>query len=409
MIRVALLGADSETAQLLHAIQRSRQFQLVGFCELDEVLQDAGGPLPSVELAGARRFDAWETLLDEHIVDAVIVARGRDNDQRTEQLRKLIQVAMPVMVSHPVVDSMLVYYELDMIRRETGCRVFPYLTARSHPAIQHIIELTRHGPESPFGKIEQVTFERSMERPTKVEVVRQFARDVDLIRAVAGDMTRLGAMAAGGEGGGYDSLGVQMSGPQDIVARWSVDPNQSSQGAQLIVRGGRGKAVVNLRPEGQAWTLETNIDGMTDTRTYSDWDPAAAMLARLDALLDVPLPFFPDWVDAARSVELAETIERSLTKGRTIELYYEDYTEEGTFKGTMTSVGCGLLLIGLFLLGAVGIGEQMGLPYVRIWPYLLLGVLGLFLLLQFLLVVSRKDGGTSRRDADLPPESPSPR
>src|SRR5690606_36085043 len=58
----------------------------------------------------------------------------------------------------------------------------------------------------------------------------------------------------------------------------------------------------------------------------------------------------PTWLDGCRSVELADTIERSLNKGRVVELHFEDYSEENTFKGTMTSLGCGLLLAGLVLM-----------------------------------------------------------
>ena len=57
----------------------------------------------------------------------------------------------------------------------------------------------------------------------------------------------------------------------------------------------------------------------------------------------------------------------------------------------MTSVGCGLLLLGLCLLGAVAIAEQIGVPFLRGWPYLLVGGLGVFLLLQLLLLVFRGD------------------
>ena len=91
------------------------------------------------------------------------------------------------------------------------------------------------------------------------------------------------------------------------------------------------------------------------------------------------------------AIELAETIERSLKKSRTIELYYEDYTEQGTFKGTMASVGCGLLILGLMLMGLVAMGDHVGLPYTKYWPYLLAGCLGIFLLAQLLMLVFRKD------------------
>ncbi len=72
-----------------------------------------------------RQIGEWEALLDDQQIDAVIVSRGPNEDVRTEQLRKLIQVEKPVLVSHPVYDSMLVYYELDMIRRETDSLVMP--------------------------------------------------------------------------------------------------------------------------------------------------------------------------------------------------------------------------------------------------------------------------------------------
>lgn len=98
----------------------------------------------------------------------------------------------------------------------------------------------------------------------------------------------------------------------------------------------------------------------------------------------------PDWVDASRAIELSETIDRSLAKGRTIELYYEDYTEQGTFKGTMASVGCGLLMLTLGLLVFVALAEQMGLPFLKYWPHVVVGGLAVFLLAQLLMLVFRR-------------------
>jgi hypothetical protein len=234
-----------------------------------------------------------------------------------------------------------------------------------------------------------------MAEPNKPKVVAQFACDVDLIRGIAGDMTRLGAMASGPDDSAYGSLGVQMSGPAGIVARWSVDPTRNAHGALVSVLGSSGKAAVSIRPERQCWTMELTVGGQARTQHYEAWDPAAAALDEL-ALAIEGQRVEPDWVDAARSVELAETIDRSLGKGRTIELYYEDYTEQATFKGTMTSVGCGLLLLLMLVLGVVAIGEQMGLPWLRGWPYAVLGVFAAFLLLQLLMLVSRK----AERDVD---------
>jgi predicted dehydrogenase len=122
-------------------------------------------------LARARRFDGWEALLDSSVVDAVVVARGADDDRRADQLRKFIQAEVPLLVSHPVADSMLVYYELDMIRRETNCVVLPHLPQRRHPALE---ELARARGASPIGKIEQLVVALAIHEPDKASVVRQF-------------------------------------------------------------------------------------------------------------------------------------------------------------------------------------------------------------------------------------------
>ncbi|MBI3469100.1 MAG: hypothetical protein HY000_39350, partial [Planctomycetes bacterium] len=85
--------------------------------------------------------------------------------------------------------------------------------------------------------------------------------------------------------------------------------------------------------------------------------------------------------------ELAEGVERSLLKGRTIEIQREDHSEQGTFKGMMTSVGCGLLMISLLVVLAAALASGLGFQQFRFWPYLLLGVLGAFLLMQLLQLV----------------------
>ena len=220
-LRLALLGADETTPAVVRAILDSRQFDLAGVCEFDLASDDPALSRLRETLGRVPRIDPWTALLDPNFVNAVIVARGHDDDQGAERLRKLIQVGVPVLASHPVADSMLVYYELDMIRRETNSVVLPLLAERHHPAIVELATLARQGADSPIGRAEQIVFERNILRPTKQRVADQFARDVNIVRAIGGDMTRLGAMASGGEQP-YTSLGVQLSGPAGLVARWSV-------------------------------------------------------------------------------------------------------------------------------------------------------------------------------------------
>jgi predicted dehydrogenase len=386
-IRVALLGADDTARAIAQAIAKGGRFELAGICELDDRAEAELARCLGIEGARLRRFAEWESLLDRQQTDVVVVAPDVDDDRRAEQLRKLIQTGVPVIASHPVVDSMLVYYELDMIRRDTQSVLLPYLPDRHHPAISEIRAMAADGENSPIGKLEQVVVLRRLPHTDRPTALSSFARDVDLIRGIAGDMTRLGAMAAAADGG-FSSLGVQMSGPTGVVARWSVEPVHESSGGRLEVLGTKGKVLVEMRDDREPWSLTLSSAGKTQTQSFDRWTPAAAALGQLELALGGQTPQ-PDWVDAARSIELAETIDRSLEKSRTIDLYYEEYTEEGTFKGTMTSIGCGLLILTLFLMGAVAIADHVGLPYARYWPYLLLGGLGAFLLLQLLMLVFR--------------------
>jgi hypothetical protein len=205
----------------------------------------------------------------------------------------------------------------------------------------------------------------------------------------------------------YGSLGVQMSGPSGVAARWSVIGGSTGEGCQISVLGTAGRAMIQEQAAENPWTMTAGTGGNPELQTFSDWNPAVEALSSLHRAIRGQ-HVDADWVDAARAVELAETIDRSLQKGRTIELYYEDYTEAGTFKGTMASLGCGLLLLGLFLMGAVGIIEQIfGVASTRFWPYLLAGLLGGFLLLQLLLFVSprREPAAVAETLSDLGPNS----
>ncbi len=387
-IRVALLGTDETTFALLRAVLDNPRFELAGLCEFDVERMDAAAELRPV-LAKLRQFTAWESLLETSQVDAVIVARGPDADLRAEQLRKLVQVEQAALVAHPVVDSMLVYYELDMIRRDTDAVIVPALADRLHPAVQALLEIVRQGEASPIGRVEHLVMERCLPTPDKQAVDRQFARDVDVIRAIAGEMTRLGAMAGAPGTPNYATLGVQMHGPQGIDARWSVVAVQDTRGAKITLTGTRGRVTAELTTQDAPWTLETQTVDTPQRQEFAGWNWTNAALDQFVAALEGRQTSV-DWVDACRAVELTETIARSLQKSRTIELYYEDYTEDATFKGMMASLGCGLLMLTLLLLVLVGVGEQMKVPYLGVWRYLVVGVLGLFLALQLLLFTSKK-------------------
>jgi predicted dehydrogenase len=394
-MKLAILGADRQTLAIARAIVADDSvqhdaYQLVACAETNSgpyaASFDAFRPVRGV-------VDNWEALLDTSWLDAVIVSYDADEDRRAEQLRKFAQVGVPTLVAHPLFISMLVYYELDMIRRESGTVMLPYLPERLHPAIGELMSRLATDQPGSIGRLEQTALERHLVQRDPAAIKAQFARDVDVLQCLAGDLTHLGAMA-GGSKTSYESLNVQMSGPSGVLARWSVAPAADTDSARLILVAPGGRAVLAMPTEGGIWNLELEIAGQRADRQWPQWNGPRAALEQLRAAI-AGQPVQLDWLDAARSIELTQTIDRSLARGRTIELHHEEYNEASAFKSTMAASGCGLLLAGLLLLLAIGVVEDLGravklqLPLLAHWPYLLLAVLSLFLLLQLLLFLLR--------------------
>jgi myo-inositol 2-dehydrogenase/D-chiro-inositol 1-dehydrogenase len=296
---------------------------------------------------------------------------------------------------------MLDAYELDMIHAESAGVLMPWLPVRFHPGVAELWDTIEAGERAAIGQVEQITLERFLPNRDRETVLRQFAQDADVLQYLAGDAFKLHAMgstAGQSAAGVYGNLNIQINCGDGLVCRWSVAPLEDRPMGRLALVGSKGKAVLHI-PERltDSWQLETRLGGNTTKREFSQWDPSAIAIDRLSAAI-AGEPIEPNWTEAARTIELADTIDRSLARGRTIDLHQEEYSDISTFKGTMASLGCGLLMLGLMLIVVVAIAHSIAVnagwmqaaAILSNWPYLLLGVLGVFLLLQLFLLVGNK-------------------
>jgi myo-inositol 2-dehydrogenase/D-chiro-inositol 1-dehydrogenase len=409
-MNLALLGLDDQTASVVRAARAGMRDHVVA---LSEISPDN---LSRLDPLGVRSLKVlpWESLLDEAAlgIDVVVVAAADATEvartARAEQLTRLVQAGLPLLISHPVLSSMLACYELEMVREETRSVMVPYLPARWNPLVERLIELLRAVADSPIGTIQQVVFERSAVQRDRASVLAHFARDVDLIRHVCGDIARVGALGSTADPAAYANLAVQLSGPETLSTRWSIGPVIDAAGARATFIGERGRLILQM-PDEASWQLEIHAgDGAPpEMVNFGDWEPGAAALQQVSLAMERRAAAEKSlegqqagesqstgaWNDAARDVELAETVDRSLLRGRTIEVHREELSEAGTFKGLMTSLGCGLLLLTIFLIFALEVAGKAAraarwqwlAAALRTWPLILLGVLVLFLLLQFLL------------------------
>ena len=409
-MKLGLLGIDARIAEVVSAAVARGDVVAVG-CDLP-----SASPLVTAVAAAVPRDPSWQPLLDPQVCDAVLVGGDGWNDSRAEGVRALVQAGRTLLLSHPLVLSMLWAYELDMIRGDSGAVLIPFLPDRLHPFIRRLQERIEAGlaGADPLGPVETIMMERRLPDRSRDAVLRVLAVDADLVRVLAGDPSRLSTLGAADADAAWNTLAVGFSGPTQVPVRWQVVRGERP-GLRISLVHAQGSNVVDIPDDA--------LDGARPTgRTPWTWngapaespafDRGAVMLDELHGVRQATVVAPAAWPDAARAIELAETVPRSLAKGRSIDLHQEEFSELGTFRGTMASLGCGLILAALFLLVLAtlvgGIARQAGWAWgeriAGIWPQVVLAVLALFLALQVLpLLIGAGKAPPPAGDADEQP------
>lgn len=409
----AILGTDPNILQLA-AAARDAGHEIVW---VGEVRPEDETAIASLTAQRADRASEWELVLDRGLADGVLIGRGTaSHELRAEQLKRLTAEAMPLLVVHPILESVLPYYEIDMARRETGAIVQHFNPLVGLPVAAELADWVRSGhPE--IGAIHQLTSERKVTSAARADVLANIARDVELLAAVGGDIRRVSAIGPATPDASFASLQVQMTTTIVASLRWSVGGVATTESFQLKLLGERGS--ITLSESGVAASanatrqLEIDHDGKREVQSLPAFAPAPLAIQRFADAINAPgaeqRAAAATWDAATRSMEVLDAVELALQKGRTIEVFQQQLTEKLAFRGTMAAMGCGLLLVAFFAVvavamlgGAEGMVQQRLLPS---WPLILLAVLAFFLFLQAIPLLAQKRI-TSRDD---PPAPPTPR
>ena len=402
-MKLGLLGIDHQIAVIVAAARR-RGDDITLVCDVA-----ADSPHAAL-LDGLPRADSWEALVDPRSTDAVLVGGDGWNELRAEGVRKLVQAGRTLVLSQPLELSMLWAYELDMIRKDSGARLIPVLPDRLQPFLTRLKEAIEAGlaGAGALGPLETIECQRRLRDRSRESVLGQFARDADLLRVLVGDPRRLSTLAGGETDAAWGTLAVGLTGAANLPVRWRVARGESP-GLSISLVGGSGSLTVDIPDDDRAeWTLTSEPGGRVERAAF---DRAATILGLLDNASFAGTTITPAaWDDAARAIELAESVPRSLARGRAIDLHQEEFSEIGTFKGTMASLGCAIVLGGLFVLllatlvGGIAneAGWEFGERIASVWPVAVLVVLGAFLLLQLLPLLIGSEppgrGGTAGPD-----------
>ncbi len=313
-MKFALFGADQESLSLAQAaVEAGHQIVWGG----DVASARTGWDLPW--LPDSDLADQWEELLELPPGTAVIVGRGETPAElRTDQVLQLVKSGVAVLTTFPLVDSVLSYYEIDMVRCEKNAFLQHF-----NPLLQQLEDCAQWVAEGhpELGAIEQVVWHRPLAERTREQALWHFARDVELLDQVAGGLNRLGALGSPDEQATYAGLSLQLLGKSQIPVRWEVGPVEQSAEPRLTLVAKNGSLKWSFNETGRAVQLEVNQAGQAKTESIEPVDPYAAAIRRFAASAEQAGSEESDWPSALHAMELADTIEISLRRGRMIDIH----------------------------------------------------------------------------------------
>jgi len=399
-MRFAIIGCNDDSRRIVRAIAASDVHSIDSIHNADAFREQLSRLAPAAVWS-----EHWESLLVADEVDAVVLSPHADSLVFEDQCRKLVQANVPIVVSHPIGDSLFAY-ELEMMREEARSVILAFSPGFGHPAFERLARIMEQGESSEIGVAEQLVIERHLPARDRACVLRVLAQDITLQRQLIGQISSINAIGAEAGNASLQNLAVNVTGTSNVIGRWSVGPATDDRTSTITLVGSRGTAVVTAYDASRPWSLRVG----SQQRELDAHDDASAAIEQVRRAIAKP-EFPSDWEAICHDLDATEQIERSLRRKRTIELRRDAQNEEGAFKGIMSAGGCLVLMLALFMLMVFALVEGFRMPLIdagalresgeaaprmhillRLWPVYPLVA---FLLLQLLVFVTKKPKAAS--------------
>lgn len=444
-MRFALLGDHPDGLDMARALNETGRHELAvysGPSAGEETLRRWG-------LKVARVGDLEEVLADPAL-DLVLVASS--HALRPGQLRRALQSERHVFCLHPADLTPDLGYEAALMAQDTRKILLPLMPEALHPAFRRLAELVRGqhlpalsaaaherveqasgrphsvnsgprtlvraprtGPSCQLGMPQLLTFQRCLPGPLTEEVTDRPAGlpGWDVLRLVGGDVAEVMALSATEELERDRPLLLTGRFLSGLLFQGSLLPGRREPSLTFHVQGSQGEVRLEFPGgwPGEARLTYRDLEGSEQSEDWPPLNPWPALVEVLERTLarkDRNLSGAREekgltWQNAIRALELDDAARRSVARRRASTLDYQEVTEEATFKGAMTLMGCGLLWTSLLLLILSILVPWLG--------WLILPVFGIFLIMQALgWVVPHKAGVPSETNATAEgktPEGPS--
>jgi predicted dehydrogenase len=381
-MRFALLGNHADGLKMALALVESSRHEFAAY---------SGPPLlwEKLDLRPGRVIGDIEEILADPKIDAVIVAG--DLSQRPNQLRRALQSERHVLCVGPPGDSPDITYEAAMIQSDTRRVLLPLLFGSIHPAVQQLRELIQtNQPASAVVRL--IEWEQHSNHSSD-----GYFPGWEVLQALGGPIAEVSAFAEQMVRGAQEPLLVCGRFEHGGLFQAVLSPHAPEGTWRLRLTTSSLRAELDLSCTNKAHLSWTDAAGAAHQEEWDSANPYREMVrvfenavrayeqgtagngskekeSRDEAALT--------WQDAIREAELDDAARRSVERRRVSALEYPEATEEASFKGTMTLIGCGMLWLMLVLL-----------VLSRWFPVLLFVIvimLTVFLCLQVLRAIVRK-------------------
>jgi len=362
-MKFALVGDDPDILPLVSAIAASPTHRL-------ECAALSGDLEPHVRqiAPGVRILPRWDAILTAGPIDAVVVCGARE--AVLEAARQIAAAGNRLLILPRTAQSSTWIYELSLIRDEGNAWIAPIFFDRAIPGFQKIRAAIEAGT---LGRLLYLRIDREIRAESdaaspvlSADIVEDaLLHDVDLVRYLGGDYSRVTAGLSGAIDNSLAAAAATLAGEGLPEATWMLRGTSSASGFNLVVAGDRGEITVTAAGEPAEWSVRTErvgIDGL-DGSLWPDEGAGAAALASIEHLLSQSVGAgqassersdAAAWTDLVRAFEVVDAARVSVRRRRAIDLHAETASERNLFKSHMTTLGCltlTLTLVGvLFLL-----------------------------------------------------------
>jgi len=277
-----------------------------------------------------------------------------------------------------------------LIRDDNHVPLSPLFPLRRHPLVNQFREILDEGT---VGETVEITIQRrhphaaGNPRIKIAECNQHLLWDVDLFWQLCGKYGQVTALRSGELDSAVSMQSVTLSASNLPEAIWSIVP-AVEESWELTLRG--NLQTVTLVGGADHSLSELKLGDSSES--VDETEIEEAFLEELDTIeasfKDLRLQ--GDWPEFVHAMELVEATQQSIRRRRTVDLYFDMTSERSQFKTQMAALGCGVLMLTLFLLVVVLMLGQMLSPEAMKWARILaFAPLFIFLALQIFIVLAR--------------------